>query len=277
MTHLKIVLPRIAHSQPGESVRNCATLLRAALVFMLAATTPAGAQTYTELYNFQSTIGMFPIGVPAQGRDGNLYGTTVWGGGGGCSAPGCGILFKITPAGKLTVLDNFHGVDASGLKSGVTLGTDGNFYGTTYGGGSDNYGAVFKMTPGGTRTTLHNFTGVADNGNPGGPPIQGTDGNFYGTTGANNTGTLYRIISSSGAFATLASLPGPSTAPLIQGTDGSFYGTTEWGGNSNVCGNPVNFSCGTVFKITPEGIVTVVYNFDFTHGGTFCLDEPQAS
>ncbi len=223
----------------------------------------ASAQTYTGLFNFDAPLGALPNGLLAQGRDGNLYGTTVWGG--TENWPCCGTVFKITPGGTLAVLHNFDGADGSGPENGLTLGRDGNLYGTTSGGGANNYGTIFKITGSGSLTTLYSFTGSTDNGSPEGPPIQGADGNFYGTTGADNIGTAYQI-TPSGVFALLGSLPGPSMASLVQGTDGNFYGTTEWGGSSNDCGNPINFTCGTVFKMTPKGIVTIVYSFDFTHG-----------
>ena len=65
------------------------------------------------------------------------------------------------------------------------LGSDGNFYGTTYQGGASDYGTVFKLTPGGVLTTLVDFTGTTGS-NKGRYPmaglVQGGDGNFYGTT-----------------------------------------------------------------------------------------------
>ncbi len=64
--------------------------------------------------------------------------------------------------------------------------TDGNFYGTTYGGGADGSGTVFKITPSGTLTTLHSFDGT-DGANPVAALIQDTNGNLYGTTEGGGT------------------------------------------------------------------------------------------
>ena len=241
MTKTKIVDSKIAHCNRVKSFRTSATLILTTLMLIVvAATTVATAQTYTDLYNFNYFRGRNPEGILAQGRDGNLYGTTPSGG-----SNGLGVVFRITPSGRLKVLYNFDGgSNGRGPWSGLTLGTDGNFYGTTD-------GTIFKITKNGTLTTLYSFAGGAA------LPIEGTDGNFYGTTGA---GTAYKI-TTSGTFTLLAALPGSSEAPLLQATDGDFYGTTDGGGSNNCAGG-----CGTVFKMTPKGVVTIVYNFDGTHG-----------
>jgi uncharacterized repeat protein (TIGR03803 family) len=138
--------------------------------------------------------------------------------------------------------DCLDGFDPSGL----VQGTDGNFYGTTAHGGNlvacDAYpvyascGTVFKITPGGTLTTLHLFDST-DGGWPLSGVIQGTDGNFYGTTvlgGANGAGTLFKI-TPGGSLITLYSFPGLSGFPngLLQAASGTFYGTAAGGGTNN--------------------------------------------
>ena len=244
-------------------VRITRTLLALSI---FAAATGAHAQTFSVLYNFGTHAGdpLQPAyeGVIAQGRDGTLYSTTPLGG-----ANSLGTVFKITTSGILTVLHSFTGgSDGDNPNSGLTLGTDGNFYGTSSDNTTSGYGSVFKITPRGTLTTLHKFTGGIDGAYPFSPPIRGTDGNFYGTTqggvggGAQGYGTVYRM-THSGALTTLYhfdSTHGANpNAPLIQGTDGNFYGTTITGGT---CG------CGVVFKITPSGKLTVLHNFDITNG-----------
>jgi uncharacterized repeat protein (TIGR03803 family) len=239
------------------------------VVAVMAANATAHAQGFSVLYNFGSNSGdpFKPAysGIIAQGRDGNLYSTAP--GGGTC----CGALFQITPAGKLKIIHNFTGSNNDGAfpQGGVTLGTDGNFYGTTYEGGSVTAGAVFKVTPGGTATTLHSFTGGSDGAYPYAPPVEGNDGNFYGTTTAggkagcgSGCGTIYKI-TPGGVLTTLYQFDITHGyfpyGPLVLGTDGNFYGTAPNGTSAN---------SGVVFKITPAGKFTLLYSFDGTHGET---------
>src|ERR1700743_3785688 len=96
-------------------------------VLVLAATlTALHAQTYTVLYNFGSNTGdpknPASNGLMTQGRDGNVYSTTSFGG-----STGTGTAFKITTSGALTKLDDFTDSPIGGL----SLGFDGNYYGTT--------------------------------------------------------------------------------------------------------------------------------------------------
>jgi uncharacterized repeat protein (TIGR03803 family) len=221
------------------------------LAFLLVACNVASAQIYTDLYNFNNTSGTSPSypQVLAQGRDGNLYGTAREGG-----ASGGGTAFSVTPYGVLTVIHNFSGSDGFGPYAGLTLGLDGNFYGTTFLGGSNNMGEIFQLTPEGLVFVLHSFAGGSDGAYPYAPPVLGNDGSLYGLT---KYSTAYKI-TTGGAFTVLGTIPGQSYAPLILGVDGAFYGTTQYGGK---------FNQGTVFRMTPAGVVTVIYNFDSTHGG----------
>src|SRR5579871_2803233 len=181
-------------------MRSSRTIL---VIFVVMSTfITARAQTYADLFNFDGTHGAFPQdpGLLAQGRDGNLYGTTPFGG-----TNNQGVVFKITPSGTLDVLYSFDGAHGSYPYSGLTLGRDGNFYGTTYeGGGSgcapDGCGTVFKITQGGNLTSLYSFTNGGDGCCPVGPPIQGIDGKFYGATDDGTTTATAYNITSSGVF-----------------------------------------------------------------------------
>ncbi len=247
MTNHRETSSRSALSRKVKFFRTGNLLILAILVLVVAAVTAtATAQTYTDLYNFDGLHGSYPSypSLLTQGRDGSLYGTIASGG-----SFGLGVVFKITPNGTLTVLYNFDGgVNGGNPTSGLTLGTDGNFYGTT--GGGSTYGTIFRITKSGSLTTLYTFT---VGGNPWAPPIQGADGNLYGVTASF---TVYKI-TPSGTFTVLGSLPGVSLSSLVQGTDGNFYGATTYGGSDGD---------GTVFKVTPRGTVSIVYNFDVTHG-----------
>jgi uncharacterized repeat protein (TIGR03803 family) len=165
-----------------------------------------------------------------------------------------GVVFRINPSGTPTAFYKFNH-DASGGSSGLTLGQDGNFYGATWNVYTYD-GTIFRITPGGSLTVLYSFTGGTDGSSPLAPPIQGTDGSLYGTTSCHSDScqaNAYRI-STSGSFTLLAALPGSSAAPLIQATDGNFYGTST--------SDDGTYRYGTVFKLTPQGVLTVVYKFD---------------
>jgi len=239
----------------------------AGLVLVIAAVV-ARAQTYSVVYNFGSNSGdpnqPFFAGILAQGQDGDLYSTANGG------ANDFGAVFKVTPAGALSTLYSFTGGnDGEYPYGGLTLGRDGNFYGTTFAGGSDSSGTIFKVTPSGVLSTLHTFKGTKDGALPMAPPVQGVDGKLYGTTCqacggtdplSSGYGTIYKI-ETCGKFTRLYQFDlthGESpTAPLVQGVDGKFYGTTEYGGANGY---------GVIFKITAAGKFTVLYNFDITHG-----------
>jgi uncharacterized repeat protein (TIGR03803 family) len=128
-----------------------------------------------------------------QARDGNFYGTTNRG---GAYDGAWGTVFKVTSGGTLTTLHSFDYTDGIYPAAAVIQATDGNFYGTTNGGGTHNAGTVFKITASGTLTTLHSFGG-GDGADLYGGVIQATDGNFYGMTyagGPHSGGTVFRLV-----------------------------------------------------------------------------------
>jgi uncharacterized repeat protein (TIGR03803 family) len=223
------------------------------------------------LYDFTASDGAAPAAPPIQGRDGNLYGTTLQGGDVNCgNGNGCGTVYKLTPSGKFTVLHRFRDKYGEEPFAPLVEGNEGNFYGTApY---SSNFGgSVFKVTPRGKFTPLHVFTGP-DGGLPFGPLVLGSDGNFYGTAAGGGTeggGVVFKI-TPQGNFTVLHNMNGTTDgnspfAGLVQASDGNFYGATVNGGDPNctVFGSP---GCGTLFKITPQGDYSVLYNFDGVTG-----------
>lgn len=247
------------------------------VLLLLAGCVFAAAQTLKTVYTFETTGPYAPYADVVQGLDGNLYGTTADGG-----TNGAGTVYRLTPAGTLTTIYSFCSLpscaDGESPNAPVVLGTDGNFYGTTIGGGTgtvycgEGCGTVFKLTPKGVLTTLHNFCTVYpcdDGGLPVSGLVQGTDGNFYGVApdygGEFNDnfaqGTAYKI-TPSGTFTTLYAFCQQNNctdgqmprAPLVQGTNGQFYGTTENGGANGY---------GEIFEISSAGgTPAIVYSFD---------------
>jgi uncharacterized repeat protein (TIGR03803 family) len=218
--------------------------------------TPSGA--LTTLYNFCSQAncadGRNPASSLVQSQNGDLYGTTNFGG-----VNTEGTVFKITPAGTLTTLHSFDQTDGYIPNGTLVQASNGSFYGTTLNGGNNacagGCGTVFKITPSGALVTVHRFSGP-----DGSFPLAGlalaSDGNFYGTTnfgGTFNDGTVFKM-SPGGKVTSLYNFnvgPGPYGG-LVQGTDGNFYGTTQ-GGN-------------TVFQITPAGVLTTLFTFNYVDG-----------
>ncbi len=151
--------------------------------------------SFTLLATFYTTNGAFPVGRLRLGNDGNFYGTTGRGG-----AHDRGTIFRATTNGLLTTLYSFTGgANRPGLAmttAGLTLGEDGNFYGTTYYLGDNDQGMAFKVTTNGSMTTLYSFSGGANGANPYASLTLGNDGNLYGTTyhgGNQNQGTVFRL------------------------------------------------------------------------------------
>lgn len=112
--------------------RGCKTICF--MVALWAATGIASqAQTFTNLVTFDVTNGAYPSSALVQGLDGNFYGTTWEGNGRNQCSGGCGEVFKITPAGALTILHSFSKTDGGYPVAGLVLATSGNFYGSTNG------------------------------------------------------------------------------------------------------------------------------------------------
>jgi uncharacterized repeat protein (TIGR03803 family) len=198
---------------------------------------------FTELYDFDGSIGSDPSVPLVEGNDGKLYGTAPHGG------LGYGTVFKFTLSGTHTLVYNFcsqaNCTDGAYPTAGLVKGSDGNFYGTTSQGGAYDGGTIFKLTPSGTLTTLHSFV-RADGINVVAPLVQGRDGKFYGTAsadGAHQDGTIFQI-TTSGTYTVLYSFAGSDGSTpnggVLQGANGNFYGTTYQGGTH---------SDGTVFEI----------------------------
>ena len=152
--------------------------------------------------------------------------------------------------------------------AGLTLGPDGNFYGTTAAGGKNLGGTVYRMATNGVLTTLFQFSSYPSGSGPTADLTLGPDGNFYGTTmaggttlsGVNDTGVVFKM-NTNGIPTTLVNFNGTNgghpDAAVTLGPDGYYYGTTEFSGSNNV---------GTVFKVTTNGTLTTLVTFNNTNG-----------
>ena len=214
-------------------------------IFFLAITcagAPLFSQTVTNIVNFNGTDGQLPYRTtPVQGRDGRLYGTTYYGG-----AYGAGTVWVVETSGTASVFYSFDGVTAESPQSGLTLATDGNFYGTA---GSPSGDVLYRVTAAGASSVLHTF-GETDGCYAVAPPIEASDGNLYGTTMGCGRSTLYRY-TPAGVFTTIqtfvtATQGKDSAASPLQSSDGSLWGTNGWGGTDQ---------CGAVFKAEFSGTV----------------------
>jgi uncharacterized repeat protein (TIGR03803 family) len=256
------------------------------VLLLVMMVTAAPAQTFSTLSDFNGPDGAFPYFVAlAQGADGAFYGTTGSGGKRSptCGQDGCGTVFKVTPDGILTTLD-LTSAEGFAPAAGVILATDGNLYGTTQSGGAYGRGTVLSLSTMGTLTALYSFCAqegypCPDGSQPTSGLVQGIDNRFYGTTlvggkssacAANEgCGTVFRI-TSDGELTTIYSFCMQSNCAdgnspqgaLVQGIDGSFYGTTYFGGTSQ-CAD----GCGTVFKVTPTGKLTILHSFNYYDDG----------
>jgi uncharacterized repeat protein (TIGR03803 family) len=238
--------------------KSACVLLLICIVMAIAA--PAET-TFKTILNFNGTNGSAPPAALIQGPDGNLYGVTSFGG-----KNNAGTVFEVTTEGKLTTLYSFcskaNCADGAYPEASLVLATNGNFYGTTKFGGFDctlsavspGCGTIFEITPEGKLTTLYTFCekngNCVDGANPEAPLIQGTNGDFYGTTfyggNSNDAGTLFEF-TTAGKLTTLHTFcseagpncpDGSNPSGVIQAAEGDLYGATQTGGGSTVKGSP---------------------------------------
>lgn len=227
-----------------------------------AAKDSASSRHYRVLYSFKGGAdGADPQAGLIEDAAGNLYGTTVYGGGSSNCFSGCGVVFKIDPAGNETVLHRFDRTDGYYPAGGLNIDAYGNLYGTTVQGGGQDQGVVFKIDPTGNLTILHSFT--PRDGKDGSSPYAGltwdSAGNLYGTTssggGSNGYGVVFKI-DPAGIYTVVHNFSLNYAdgcfpqAPLFFST-GNLYGTTYG------CGA----GWGTVFKMDLTGHETVLFNF----------------
>jgi uncharacterized repeat protein (TIGR03803 family) len=234
-------------------------LLNSGTVFKLDS-----ANNETILYSFQNgDDGGFPIAGVVRDSAGNLYGTAETGG-----SANLGVVFKLDPSGKETVLHAFTGgSDGAYPVGGVVLDADGNLYGTTSEGGSANFGTVYKIDASG-EAILHSFTGFPDGANPQSGVAIDSAGNLYGTApfgGANNSGMVYKIPKGGSESVFFSFEFGPTGAlpsgGVILDSAGNLYGTAAQGGLNGS-------DYGVIYRLDTAGSETVLYSFPPNPQGT---------
>lgn len=259
----------------GESVlrfpcgSQWARISLAVFLSFAATTISAPAQIFNTVVNFDGSNGKFPLGGMVQAVNGNLYGTTSEGG-----AANDGTVFEITPSGTLTAVYSFcsqpNCTDGIDPYAGLVQATNGKLYGTTAFGGTncvsdDGCGTIFVITLSGTLTALYSFcsqTNCSDGKYPYAGLVQAANGDLYGTTsggGADAAGTVFEV-TPAGMLITLYDFCSQANCTdgaypytgLVQATNGNLYGTTSGGGTNGY---------GTVFQITPAGMLTTLYSF----------------
>jgi uncharacterized repeat protein (TIGR03803 family) len=255
-----------------------------ALVPVLFLTQSAVAQSFTELYAFNSSGNLSDGGSPEAGvtrdTEGNLYGTTFFGGTGtGCDIyfAGCGTVFKVDTSGTETVLHSFGGAhDGWNPTARLILDAAGNLYGTTGYGGAHGRGTVFKVDKAGNETIIHSFAGGTDGDRPNAGLVEDAAGNLYGTTqyggrgcDGQGCGTVFRISPDGRETVLYRFADFPDGASPLGGVAldslGNIYGTTWLGGTH---------SFGTVFKIDMCGGEKVLHSFAGGSDGANPLDAP---
>ena len=216
--------------------------------------TPSGSET--QIHDFTSPDGAHCNLGLTLGNDGSFYGACFDGG-----TNNEGELYKVTAGGVLTPLYSFTDLAGDGAEPNAPpiQAADGNFYGTTVAGGAHGDGTIYKMTPSGSVTIIHSFLYPPEGGSPGSALVQGSDGNFYGTT--EEGGGVFQVTTAGKLTVIHALSVSEGELPLgalIQGSDGNFYGTSSLGGSAGD---------GTIFKVSSAEKFTVLHNFDPTVDG----------
>jgi uncharacterized repeat protein (TIGR03803 family) len=235
----------------------------------------------TTLYSFSGTNGIGPEGQLLKGPDGAFYGTAgdtaATGGNYGSVAYGRGTIFRINTNGVFTTLHRFDGTNGAFPRSGLVIGRNGNFYGTTAGGGSNGLGTVFSVTSSGVLTPLA-FLRNGDGAVPCGGLVALVDGTLFGTatfggirakgappdrgpgTDFFNFGTVFKVTADhvlTPIFRFGSTNGANPYSKLVQGQDGNFYGTTAKGGAND---------SGTAFRISANGRFKPLFDFGGTNG-----------
>jgi uncharacterized repeat protein (TIGR03803 family) len=271
------------------NVNNICAIALLTLLLIAAAAQPAQAQTFTIVHAFASgTDGAVPNAI-IRDAQGNLYGTTEFGGDVSCGDDTCGTVFKIDSTGSETVLFSFDGGNGSDPVAGLVEDAAGNLYGTTRGNGFiGGASVVFKLAPNGQETTLF----IADTLNVtelDSPVAVDAQGNIYGmspyggvpncsvNTQDEGCGTLFKL-SPAGKLTVLHVFNGNDgmqpEGGLVLDAEGNLYGSTYFGGNLSCTAPGFSYpepGCGTIYKVASNGKFSVLHTFNGPGDGSFPL------
>jgi uncharacterized repeat protein (TIGR03803 family) len=238
--------------------------------------TPAGLETTLHSFSGGQNDGDEPVAGLFLDPAGNLYGTTAHGGIGSCS-DGCGTIFKLNTANKITLLHRFTGGSDGGVPAARLVSVNGGLYGSALSGGTANLGVVFKTSKTGAFETLYQFLGTTDGADPQ-DIVRDSTGNLYGAS----ADSVYEV-DQNGQFSLLHFFPGDGSdvangispvGRITRDVNGNIHGTTEFGGSTK-CKPLSNIDppgCGVVYRLDTAGNETILHSFFSGMGGGF----PQA-
>ncbi|HEY3974302.1 MAG TPA: choice-of-anchor tandem repeat GloVer-containing protein [Candidatus Sulfotelmatobacter sp.] len=250
------------------------TLLLFVLLPVVFLPTLAAAQTYTysTLADFPATEGPFAAVSLIIDAEGNLYGTSRYGGIYGTDG-GDGTVYKVTPAGVVTVLHSFgNGNDGKSPIGTLTRDAKGNIYGTTIAGGAHGTGTIFRLSPSGVERVLYSFPNPGQIYSlPAGGVTLDSTGNIYGYAYDyiqfySDGGNIFEL-TPQGVFSILynwckgqcSAEPNSPVGQLVPNSAGGFFGATVGGGG---IGTPP----GNVFSFSPTGGMVVLHTFTSPDG-----------
>jgi uncharacterized repeat protein (TIGR03803 family) len=264
----------------GDYMKNILRFLLPALALIFTVVEKAPSKNQTTLYNFRGQKdGNGPGAKLVADASGNLYGTTLFGGG-GCSGKGCGAIFELSPSGTgytEKIIYGFKGTPDAESPTSILIDASGNLYGTSFSGGSNGDGTVWELSPTGsswTETILHNFNGT-DGGFAASLITDGT--NFYGVAeegGAAANGAVFELSPSSGGwtesvlYSFTGGKDGAQPDALTIDAAGNLYGATFSEGDPT-CTGLSGTGCGTIFSLQPSAgtwILHLLFTFHGTHG-----------
>jgi uncharacterized repeat protein (TIGR03803 family) len=256
-----------------------------------------GTGAVSTIYSFKGgSDGATPIGQLYVDASGDLFGTTAFGGGGGCTG-GCGTAFELTPSASAfseRVIATFKGGNDGWEPWTGLIARNGELFGTTLYGGNgqctSGCGTIFRLVAGGSgysRHLIHAIDGATEGAYIKSPLFMDADGNLFveaqnggdsacvtngGVKGALGCGVLLELVQHGGGTYTTTivhTFAGGSDGALpvggVTSSGGTLYGTTAFGGGNGKCGRAAA-GCGVAFSVA-AGTYQVFHRFQPASNG----------